>query len=89
MTVSETIKVLSEEIICPLQIFQRGQQKCIYKVKDSWMKQQNKDFASWTVRFVNTYVKTKKNHKLLFNLLVMYGGSYMFRHYIAILRERS
>jgi hypothetical protein len=28
-------------------------------------------------------------HKLLFNLLVMYGGFYTFRHYIAILRERS
>jgi hypothetical protein len=28
-------------------------------------------------------------HQLLFNLLVMNDGSYMFRHYIAILRERS
>jgi hypothetical protein len=28
-------------------------------------------------------------HQLLFNLLVMYGSSYMFRHYVAILRERS
>jgi hypothetical protein len=27
-------------------------------------------------------------HQLLFNLLVMYGGFYMFRHYTAILRER-
>jgi hypothetical protein len=24
-----------------------------------------------------------------FNLLIMYGSSYMFRHYIAIFRERS
>jgi hypothetical protein len=24
-----------------------------------------------------------------FSLLIMYGSSYMFRHYIAILRERS
>jgi hypothetical protein len=27
--------------------------------------------------------------QLLFNLLGMYVGSYMFRHYIAILRELS
>jgi hypothetical protein len=24
-----------------------------------------------------------------FSLLIMYGSSYMFRHYIAIIRERS
>jgi hypothetical protein len=28
-------------------------------------------------------------HQLLFNLLVMYGGCYMFQHYFAILGERS
>jgi hypothetical protein len=33
--------------------------------------------------------ENQQMHQLLFNLLVMYGGSYMFRHYIAILRERS
>jgi hypothetical protein len=33
--------------------------------------------------------ENQQMHKLLFNLLVMYGGSYMFRHCIAILRERS
>jgi hypothetical protein len=44
--------------------------------------------------------ENQQMHQLLFNLLVTYGGSYMFRlvtyggsymfrHYIAILRERS
>jgi hypothetical protein len=33
--------------------------------------------------------KTNKYTKYLFSLLIMYGGSYMFRHYFAILRERS
>jgi hypothetical protein len=33
--------------------------------------------------------KNQQMHELLFNLLVIYGGSYMFRHYIAILRQRS
>jgi hypothetical protein len=28
-------------------------------------------------------------HQLLSTLLVMYGGYYMFRHYIAIFREHS
>jgi hypothetical protein len=27
-------------------------------------------------------------YQLVFNILGMYGGYYMFRHYIAILRER-
>jgi hypothetical protein len=37
-----------------------------------------------------TYMRENQQmHQLLFNLLVMYGGSYMFRHYIAILKERS
>jgi hypothetical protein len=49
----------------------------------------SKDFASWTVHFVNIYVKNQQMLQLLFNLLVMYGGSNMFRHCIAILRERS
>jgi hypothetical protein len=34
----------------------------------------------------------RKNNKYTnysFGLLIMYGSSYMFRHYIAILRERS
>jgi hypothetical protein len=31
--------------------------------------------------------ENQQMHQLLFNLLVMYGGSYMFLHYIAILRE--
>jgi hypothetical protein len=41
---------------------------------------------------VHIYIYTRENqqmHKLLFNLLVMYGGFYMFRHYIAFLRELS
>jgi hypothetical protein len=29
------------------------------------------------------------NTLFLFSLLIMYGSSYMFRHYIAIFRERS
>jgi hypothetical protein len=33
--------------------------------------------------------ENQQMHQLLFNLLVMYGGSYIFRHYIAILMERS
>jgi hypothetical protein len=33
--------------------------------------------------------QNQQMHQLLFNVLVMYGGSYMFRYYIAILRERS
>jgi hypothetical protein len=38
----------------------------------------------------NSYMRENQQmHQLVFNLLVMYGGSYMFRHYIAILRERS
>jgi hypothetical protein len=32
--------------------------------------------------------KNQQMHRLL-NLLIMYGSSYMFRNYIAILRERS
>jgi hypothetical protein len=33
--------------------------------------------------------KTNKYNNYSFGLLMMYGSSYMFRHYIAILRERS
>jgi hypothetical protein len=33
--------------------------------------------------------KTNKHTNYSFSLLIMYGSSYMFRHYIAILRERS
>jgi hypothetical protein len=33
--------------------------------------------------------KTNKYNNYSFNLLIMYGSSYMFRHYIANLRERS
>jgi hypothetical protein len=35
------------------------------------------------------YTWKQQMHNLLFNLLVMNGGSYMFRHYTAILSERS
>jgi hypothetical protein len=34
-------------------------------------------------------LKTNKYTNYSFNLLMIYGVSYMFRHYIAILRERS
>jgi hypothetical protein len=33
--------------------------------------------------------KTNKYTNYLFSLLIMYGSSYVFRHYIAIFRERS
>jgi hypothetical protein len=33
--------------------------------------------------------KTNKYNNYSFSLLIIYGSSYMFRHYIAILRERS
>jgi hypothetical protein len=33
--------------------------------------------------------KTNKYINYSFILLIMYGSSYMFRHYIAIIRERS
>jgi hypothetical protein len=48
-----------------------------------------RDFASLTVHFVNICVKNNKYTNYLFSLLIMYGSSYMFRHYIAILKERS
>jgi hypothetical protein len=34
-------------------------------------------------------LKTNKYTNYSFSLLIMYGNSYMFRHYIAVLRERS
>jgi hypothetical protein len=34
-------------------------------------------------------LKTNKYTNYSFSLLIMYGSSYMFRHYIAILRERT
>jgi hypothetical protein len=33
--------------------------------------------------------KTNKYTNYLFSLLIMYGSSYMFRHYIAIFMEHS
>jgi hypothetical protein len=33
--------------------------------------------------------KTNKCTDYSFNLLIMYGSSYMFRHYVATFRERS
>jgi hypothetical protein len=46
------------------------------------------DFASSTMHFLNICVKNKYTN-YSFSLLIMYGISYMFRHYIAIHRERS
>jgi hypothetical protein len=46
------------------------------------------DFASWTVHFVNICVKNQQMEQL-FIQFIMYGSSYMFRHYIAIFRQRS
>jgi hypothetical protein len=39
--------------------------------------------------WVYVCVKKKKYTNYSFNVLIMYGSSYMFRYYIAILRERS
>jgi hypothetical protein len=47
------------------------------------------DFASWTVHFVNICVKNQQMQHYSFSLLIMYGISYVFRYYFAILRERS
>jgi hypothetical protein len=47
------------------------------------------DFASWTVHFLIYAWKINKFNNCSFSLLIMYGISYMFRHYIAILREHS
>jgi hypothetical protein len=40
------------------------------------------DFASLTVHFVSICVKNQKKINYLFSLLIMYGISYMFRHYV-------
>jgi hypothetical protein len=37
----------------------------------------------------NMHAKTTKYTTYSFSLLIMHGSFYMFRHYIAILRERS
>jgi hypothetical protein len=37
----------------------------------------------------NMREKTNKYKNYSFSLLIMYGRSYIFRHYIAIFRERS
>jgi hypothetical protein len=47
------------------------------------------DFASGTLHFINIGVKNQQIHQLLIQLLIMYDSSYMFRHFIAIFRERS
>jgi hypothetical protein len=48
------------------------------------------DFAAWTVHLIKIYAwKPNKCNNYSFILLMMYGSSYMFRHYIAIFRERS
>jgi hypothetical protein len=49
----------------------------------------NGDLASCTVHFVNIRVKNNKCNNYSFSLLIMYGSTYMIRHYFAILRERS
>jgi hypothetical protein len=40
-------------------------------------------FTPWTVHFVSICVKNKKRNNYSFSLLIIYGSSYMFRHYIA------
>jgi hypothetical protein len=46
------------------------------------------DFAYGTMHFVHAW-KTNKYIYYSSSLLIMYGSSYMFGHYIAIFRERS
>jgi hypothetical protein len=48
----------------------------------------NGDFTSWTEHFFNISAKNQQIQPIII-FLIMYGSSYMFRHYIAILRERS
>jgi hypothetical protein len=45
------------------------------------------DSVKWTKLNVDICVKTNKCTNYSFNLLIIYGNSYTFRHYIAILRE--
>jgi hypothetical protein len=47
------------------------------------------DFASWPCISLIYAWKTNNCNNYSFSLLIMYGSSYMFRHYIVILRERS
>jgi hypothetical protein len=44
------------------------------------------NIASWTVHFVNICVKNQQINQL-FIQFIMYGSSYMFRYYIAIIRD--
>jgi hypothetical protein len=39
------------------------------------------------ISFIYAWKTNKYNYS--FSLLIMYGSSYMFRHYIVIIRERS
>jgi hypothetical protein len=49
--------------------------------------------AQWALEKLNPRYKyawkTNKYTNYSFSLLIMYGSSYMLRHYIAIFRERS
>jgi hypothetical protein len=47
------------------------------------------DFAFWTVNFVNICVKNQQMQQLFIQFINYVCISYMFRHYITILRERS
>src|SRR5215831_12733714 len=40
------------------------------------------------MHFINICMKHNKYTNYSFSLLIMYGSSYMFRHYIGIFRER-
>jgi hypothetical protein len=46
------------------------------------------DFASLTVHFANIRVKNQQMQQLFIQFINVYGSSYMFRRYIAIIRER-
>jgi hypothetical protein len=46
------------------------------------------EFVSLTLHFVTICVKNQQTQQL-FIQFIMYGSSYMFRHYTAVFRERS
>jgi uncharacterized membrane protein (DUF2068 family) len=49
----------------------------------------SKQIWPWDIHELLYAWKTNKCTNYSFNLLIKYGSSYMFRHYIATFRERS
>jgi hypothetical protein len=47
-----------------------------------------RNFSSWTMHFVNIYMKNQQMQQFFIQfIIIMYGSSYMLRRYIAIFRE--